>query len=104
MAERKLVKQLWFWVLVAIALGIVVWLVAPGTAEKAKWLADAFIQLIKTVTGPVTVLIIWMKASASHFALSAGPGATSPNTMPRAIAMITQNHSCLTNLRSRMAS
>ena len=35
-------KQLWFWVLVAIAAGIVFGLVAPGPATDAKWLADAF--------------------------------------------------------------
>jgi aerobic C4-dicarboxylate transport protein len=58
MRERGVFKQLWFWVIVAIALGIVVGLVAPGTAEKAKWLADAFIQLIKTVTGPVIFLTV----------------------------------------------
>ena len=58
MGERKLVKQLWFWVIVAIALGIVFGLVAPGPAESAKWLADAFIQMIKTVTGPVIFLTV----------------------------------------------
>ena len=46
-------KQLWFWVLVAIAAGIVFGLVAPGPAKDSKWLADAFLQLIKTVTAPV---------------------------------------------------
>ncbi|HEY2220737.1 cation:dicarboxylate symporter family transporter [Actinomycetospora sp.] len=46
-------KQLWFWVLVAIAAGIVVGLAAPGFAKELKWLADAFIQLIKMVTAPV---------------------------------------------------
>ena len=44
MRERGFIKQLWFWVIVAIALGIVFGLVAPGPAEKAKWLADAFIH------------------------------------------------------------
>ena len=58
MRERGVVKQLWFWVIIAIALGIVVGLVAPGTAEKTKWLADAFIQLIKAVTGPVIFLTV----------------------------------------------
>ncbi|MDA0170348.1 cation:dicarboxylase symporter family transporter [Solirubrobacter taibaiensis] len=58
MGERKLVKQLWFWVIIAIALGIVFGLVAPGPAEGAKWLADAFIQMIKTVTGPVIFLTV----------------------------------------------
>src|SRR4026207_339385 len=58
MRERKLVKQLWFWVIIAIALGIVFGLVAPGPAEKSKWLADAFIQMIKPVTGPVIFLTV----------------------------------------------
>ena len=51
--RRRLVAQLWFWVLVAIAAGIVFGLVAPDAAIKAKWLADAFIQLIKMMIGPV---------------------------------------------------
>jgi aerobic C4-dicarboxylate transport protein len=46
-------KQLWFWVVVAIAAGIVFGLVAPAEAEKAKWMAEAFIQVIKAITGPV---------------------------------------------------
>src|SRR4051794_33302792 len=56
--RRRLVGQLWVWVLVAIAAGIVFGLVAPDQAKKAKWLADAFIQLIKTVTGPVIFLTV----------------------------------------------
>src|SRR3954464_13641556 len=56
--RRRLVGQLWVWVLVAIAAGIVFGLVAPAQAEKAKWLADAFIQLIKSVTGPVIFLTV----------------------------------------------
>ena len=51
MRERGLLKQLWFWVIVAIGADRL----RPcgaGPAEKAKWLADAFIQLIKAVTGP----------------------------------------------------
>ena len=39
--------------LVGIALGIVVGLVAPGFAKQLKILADLFIQLIKVVIGPV---------------------------------------------------
>ena len=53
------------------------------------------ITTVTKITGPVTVLISWMNASASHFVFSAVSGATMPTTMPRAIAMITQNHSCL---------
>ncbi len=58
MRERGVLKQLWFWVIVAIGAGIVFGLVAPGQAEKAKWLADAFIQMIKAVTGPVIFLTV----------------------------------------------
>ena len=73
MRERKLVKQLWFWVIIAIALGIVVGIVAPGTAEKTKWLAEAFIQLIKTVTGPVIfVTVVIGIASLGNLARAGG--------------------------------
>ena len=56
--RRRLVGQLWVWVVIAIALGIVFGLVAPDAAKEAKWLADAFIQLIKTVTGPVIFVTV----------------------------------------------
>src|SRR5688500_3863785 len=73
MRERKLLKQLWFWVIVAIALGIVFGLVFPAPAEKAKWLADAFIQLIKTVTGPVIfVTVVIGIASLGNLARAGG--------------------------------
>ena len=45
MRGSGLAKQLWFWVIVAIALGIFVGVVFPETAAKSKWLAEAFIQL-----------------------------------------------------------
>jgi aerobic C4-dicarboxylate transport protein len=56
--KRRLRTQLWFWVLIAIAAGIVFGLVAPDQATKAKWLADAFIQLITTITGPVIFVTV----------------------------------------------
>jgi aerobic C4-dicarboxylate transport protein len=56
--ESAVRKQLWFWVLVAIAAGIVFGLVAPGPATDSKWLADAFLQLIKTVTAPVIFVTV----------------------------------------------
>jgi aerobic C4-dicarboxylate transport protein len=56
--RRKLYTQLWFWVIVGILGGIVFGLVLPETAEKAKWLADAFIQLIQTITGPVIFVTV----------------------------------------------
>ena len=71
--RRRLVAQLWFWVLVAIAAGIAFGLIAPDTAKKAKWLADAFIQLIKTVTGPVIfVTVIIGIASLGNLARAGG--------------------------------
>jgi aerobic C4-dicarboxylate transport protein len=71
--RRRLVAQLWFWVLVAIAAGIVFGLVAPDAAIKAKWLADAFIQLIKTVTGPVIfVTVVIGIASLGNLARAGG--------------------------------
>jgi len=56
--RRALRKQLWFWVLIAIAAGIAFGLAAPAQAEKAEWLADAFIQLITTITGPVIFVTV----------------------------------------------
>jgi aerobic C4-dicarboxylate transport protein len=58
--RRRLYTQLWFWVLVAIAAGTVFGLVAPDSAEKAKWLADAFIQIIQAITGPVIFVTVVM--------------------------------------------
>jgi aerobic C4-dicarboxylate transport protein len=56
--RRRLPSQLWFWVVVAIAAGTVFGLVAPGAAKEAKWLADAFLQLVKTITAPVIFLTV----------------------------------------------
>jgi aerobic C4-dicarboxylate transport protein len=73
MPRRRLIGQLWFWVLIAIAAGIVFGLVAPETAKKAKWLADAFIQVIKTVTGPVIfVTVVIGIASLGNLARAGG--------------------------------
>jgi aerobic C4-dicarboxylate transport protein len=54
----RLYTQLWFLVLVAIAAGIVFGLVAPDAAKDAKWLAEAFLQLIKAITGPVIFVTV----------------------------------------------
>src|SRR4051794_21808334 len=56
--RRRVLKQLWFWVLIAIAAGTVFGLAAPAQAENAKWLADAFLQLVKTITAPVIFLTV----------------------------------------------
>lgn len=51
--RRRFYTQLWFWVIVGIVSGILVGLLAPGFASDTKWLADAFVQMIKVVIGPV---------------------------------------------------
>lgn len=58
--RKKFYAQLWFWVLVGILAGILLGLLAPGVAKETKWLADAFVQMIKVIIGPVifcTVII-----------------------------------------------
>ena len=71
--RRSLYTQLWFWVLVAIAAGIVFGLVLPDTAEKAKWLAEAFIQIIQAITGPVIfVTVVIGIASIGNLAKAGG--------------------------------
>jgi hypothetical protein len=47
------------------------------------------ITTVTKMTGPVTALISWMKASASHWAFSACSWNSSPKAMPRTIAMST---------------
>ena len=51
--KKKFYAQLWFWVIVGIAAGIAVGLVAPGFAAQTKWIADTFVQMIKVIIGPV---------------------------------------------------
>src|SRR3954447_23096959 len=58
MTKRHWYRQLWVWVVIAIAAGIVFGLVASDQAVKAKCLAEAFIQVIKAVTGPVIFVTV----------------------------------------------
>jgi hypothetical protein len=61
-------RQLWFYVVIAIVAGVIFGLVAQDAALKAQWLAEAFIQLIKAVTGPVifvTVVIAGLRLDTS---------------------------------------
>ena len=51
-------RQLWFWVVVAIVAGVIFGLVDEEAALKAQWLAEAFIQIIKAVTGPVIFVTV----------------------------------------------
>lgn len=50
---KRLTRQLYFWVLVAIFLGSGFGYAAPETAVKLKPLADGFIALIKMLIGPI---------------------------------------------------
>jgi aerobic C4-dicarboxylate transport protein len=56
--RRRAFTQLWFWVVVAIAAGALFGFAAPDAAKEAKWLADAFLQLVKTITAPVIFLTV----------------------------------------------
>jgi aerobic C4-dicarboxylate transport protein len=51
-------RQLYFWVLAAIGLGVAFGLVWPEQAAGMKWLADLFVNLIKVVTAPVIFLTV----------------------------------------------
>ena len=66
-------RQLWFYVVIAIVAGIIFGLVAEEAALKAQWLAEAFIQVIKAVTGPVIfVTVIIGIASLGDMARAGG--------------------------------
>jgi len=54
----SVLTQLWFWVVLGIGAGAVFGFVAPDAATEAKWLADAFLQLVKTITAPVIFLTV----------------------------------------------
>jgi aerobic C4-dicarboxylate transport protein len=50
---RKLGGSLYFWVLVAIALGVTIGIIAPATGAAMKPLGDGFIKLIKMIIAPI---------------------------------------------------
>ena len=54
----RLLKNLTFRVLVAIAIGVVLGIVAPDTAKAMRPLGDTFIALVKMVIGPIIFLTI----------------------------------------------
>lgn len=53
MITGKLYRSLYFQVLVAIVLGVLLGIFAPGTGEAMKPLGDAFIKLIKMMIAPI---------------------------------------------------
>ena len=54
----RLLRNLTFQVLVAVSLGILLGVVAPGTAKSLKPLGDTFINLVKMVITPIIFLTI----------------------------------------------
>lgn len=50
--KKPLWKQLYFWVLLGIASGIVFGLTVPDVAAQMQWLATMFINLVKVVIAP----------------------------------------------------
>ncbi len=50
---RRLASQLWFQVLLATAIGILLGILAPGWGARMKPLGDAFIALIRMIVAPV---------------------------------------------------
>jgi aerobic C4-dicarboxylate transport protein len=50
--KKRVYQHLYFWVLVAITLGIGVGLAFPTQAAELKWLADLFVALVKMVIAP----------------------------------------------------
>jgi aerobic C4-dicarboxylate transport protein len=51
--RRRLLGQLWFQVLAATVVGILLGYFYPGLAEKTQPLGDAFINLVRMIIGPV---------------------------------------------------
>jgi len=57
-ARRPYWRTLYFWVLVAIALGVLVGWLAPETGRALKPLGDGFIKLVKMIITPVIFLTV----------------------------------------------
>jgi aerobic C4-dicarboxylate transport protein len=56
--RRPLYLQLWFHVLVAMALGIVLGYVDPGVGKAMKPLGDGFIKLIRMIIAPIVFVTV----------------------------------------------
>src|SRR3954447_8930681 len=55
---KRLLNNLTFRVLVAIALGVVLGIVSPDTAKAMRPLGDTFVNLVKMVIAPIIFLTI----------------------------------------------
>jgi len=63
---RRLHKNLTFQVLVAIAIGIALGVLAPDVAKKMKPVGDTFVNLVKMVIAPVVFLTIVLGIANMH--------------------------------------
>jgi len=63
---RQLVGNLTFQVLVAVAIGITIGIVAPEFAQSLKPLGDIFINLVKMVVAPIVFLTIVTGIAGTH--------------------------------------
>src|SRR5258707_793869 len=63
---RAIHKNLTFQVLVAIALGVVLGVVAPDVARRMKPIGDTFVNLVKMVIAPVVFLTIVLGIANMH--------------------------------------
>ena len=57
-AGRPFWRTLYFWVLVAIALGVLIGWLLPGPAQALEPLGDGFIKLVKMIIPPVIFLTV----------------------------------------------
>src|SRR5213596_3423650 len=62
----RLLKNLTFRVLVAIAIGVTLGIVAPDTARAMRPLGDTFIALVRMVIGPIIFLTIALGIANMH--------------------------------------
>ncbi len=53
MSHRQFYKSLYFWVIVAIVIGVAIGHFLPATGESMKVLGDSFVRLIKMIIGPI---------------------------------------------------
>ncbi|WP_405509123.1 cation:dicarboxylate symporter family transporter [Streptomyces purpurascens] len=54
----RLIRELWFQVVLAAVLGIAVGILAPGLGEDLKPLNDWFIALVKMIVIPVVFCVV----------------------------------------------
>ncbi|WP_306366397.1 C4-dicarboxylate transporter DctA [Nocardiopsis sp. CC223A] len=97
-AKKAIHRQLYFWVLVGIALGIAVGLVFPTWAAEMRWLADLFIKLVKVVIAPTifcTVVVgiagLGDLAKAGGLALRTLVYFTATTVLALAVGLVTVN-------------